>query len=42
MDELVTLVAQRAGLNQETAEKAVETVIDILKANTAGFNRYAF
>ena len=31
MNELVTLVAQRTGLNQETAQKAVETVIDILK-----------
>ena len=31
MNELVTLVAQRTGLNQETAQKAVETVIDVLK-----------
>jgi len=31
MNELVTLVAQRTGLNQETAQKTVETVIDILK-----------
>ena len=30
MNELVTLVAQRAGLNQETAQKAVETVIGVL------------
>ena len=29
MNELVTLVAQRTGLNQETAQKTVETVIDI-------------
>jgi len=33
MNELVTLVAQRTGLNQEAAQKAVETVIDILKQN---------
>ena len=30
MNELVTLVAQRAGLNQETAQKAVETAIGVL------------
>ncbi|HEY2102833.1 MAG TPA: hypothetical protein VGH08_06240 [Chthoniobacterales bacterium] len=31
MNELVTLVAQRTGLSQEDAQKAVETVIDVLK-----------
>jgi hypothetical protein len=31
MNELVALVAQRTGLSQENAQKAVETVIDILK-----------
>jgi hypothetical protein len=31
MNELVTLVAQRTGLSQEDAQKAVEAVIDILK-----------
>ncbi len=31
MNELVTLVAQRTGLSQENAQKAVEAVIDILR-----------
>lgn len=31
MNELVTLVAQRTGLSQENAQKAVEAVVDILK-----------
>jgi nucleoid DNA-binding protein len=31
MNELVTLVAQRTGLSQEDAQKAVEEVINILK-----------
>ena len=31
MNELVTLVAQRTGLSQENAQKAVEVVIDVLK-----------
>jgi uncharacterized protein (DUF2267 family) len=31
MNELVTLVAQRTGLSQEDAQKAVEAVIDVLK-----------
>lgn len=31
MNELVTIVAQRTGLSQEDAQKAVEAIITILK-----------
>jgi uncharacterized protein (DUF2267 family) len=31
MNELVTLVAQRTGMSQEDAQKAVATVLDFLK-----------
>ena len=36
MNELITLVAQRTGLSQENAPKAVEVVIDILKQRLPG------
>jgi hypothetical protein len=32
MNELVTLVAQKTGLSQENAQKAVQTVVDFIKA----------